>query len=83
MPTYDYKCLECGNIFELFQRINDDPISNCPNCNGHVKRLIGAGAGPIFKGKGFYQTDYKNNVKKSEDKPVEKKADTSSAEKTK
>jgi putative FmdB family regulatory protein len=83
MPTYDYKCLECGNIFELFQRINDDPISNCPNCNGHVKRLIGAGAGPIFKGKGFYQTDYKNTVKKSEDKPVEKKADTSSAEKTK
>lgn len=66
MPTYDYKCLDCGFTFEHFQRITEEPLSNCPNCNGHVKRLIGAGAGPIFKGSGFYQTDYKTPPKKSE-----------------
>jgi putative FmdB family regulatory protein len=61
MPTYDYKCLDCGNTFEYFQSINDEPLSVCPNCKGALKRLIGTGAGPIFKGSGFYQTDYKNN----------------------
>lgn len=66
MPTYDYKCLECENIFEVFQKITEDPITNCPKCNGKVKRLIGAGAGPIFKGSGFYQTDYKSGSKKPE-----------------
>lgn len=65
MPTYDYKCLECGTTFELFQKITDEPISNCNKCNGQVKRLIGAGAGPIFKGTGFYQTDYKNKSAES------------------
>ncbi|HKJ80919.1 MAG TPA: FmdB family zinc ribbon protein [Ignavibacteriaceae bacterium] len=61
MPTYDYKCLECNHTFEMFQSMTAEPIKNCPKCNGKVKRLIGAGAGPIFKGSGFYQTDYKNN----------------------
>lgn len=61
MPTYEYKCNECGNNFEEFQSITDEPIKTCPQCNGSVRRLIGAGAGPIFKGSGFYQTDYKNN----------------------
>ncbi|MCX7876931.1 MAG: zinc ribbon domain-containing protein [Melioribacteraceae bacterium] len=61
MPTYDYKCLDCENRFEYFQSIIDEPLSICPNCGGTVKRLIGAGAGPIFKGSGFYQTDYKSN----------------------
>ena len=61
MPTYDYKCLECNHTFEMFQSMTAEPIKNCPECNGKVKRLIGAGAGPIFKGSGFYQTDYKNN----------------------
>ncbi len=61
MPTYDYKCSECGYKFELFQTMSADPIDVCPKCNGKVKRLIGAGAGPIFKGSGFYQTDYKNS----------------------
>ena len=60
MPTYDYKCLSCGHTFELFQSMSDDPVSKCYKCNGKVKRLIGAGAGPIFKGSGFYHTDYKN-----------------------
>ncbi|GBD86251.1 zinc ribbon domain protein [bacterium BMS3Abin03] len=61
MPTYDYKCLECNNRFEMFQPIIAEPIKNCPKCGGKVKRLIGAGAEPIFKGTGFYQTDYKNS----------------------
>ena len=60
MPTYDYKCLDCGHTFEELQGINDEPLKICPNCGGHIKRLIGAGATPIFKGSGFYQTDYKN-----------------------
>lgn len=73
MPTYEYKCLECGHVFEIFQKMSDEPISECPKCKGKVKRLLGAGAGPIFKGSGFYQTDYKNTKpagsKSSKDKP--------------
>lgn len=65
MPTYEYKCLSCSNTFEVFQSMNAKLIDVCPKCGGKVKRLIGAGAGPIFKGKGFYQTDYKNSSKQS------------------
>ncbi|MGE5805283.1 MAG: FmdB family zinc ribbon protein, partial [Ignavibacteria bacterium] len=50
----------CGNKFEIFQSMKDEPVKTCPKCGGKVKRLIGSGAGPIFKGTGFYQTDYKN-----------------------
>ncbi|MGC8653747.1 MAG: FmdB family zinc ribbon protein [Candidatus Kryptoniota bacterium] len=59
MPTYEYKCQKCGYSFEEFQPINDDPLSTCPKCGGSVHRVIGAGAGLIFKGSGFYLTDYK------------------------
>lgn len=68
MPTYDYKCLKCNKKFEIFQSMNDELIKNCPYCNGEVKRLIGTGAGTIFKGTGFYQTDYKNSSKPSDSK---------------
>ncbi len=81
MPTYDYKCLDCGYTFEYFQRISEEHLTNCPNCNGHIKRLIGAGSIPIFKGSGFYQTDYKKSVNKSEKKQIEKKPDTTGNEK--
>ncbi len=64
MPTYDYKCTNCGHTFELFQKFSDLPITVCPQCGGAVKRLIGPGAGTIFKGSGFYQTDYKNKSSK-------------------
>ncbi len=67
MPTYEYKCLKCGEKFEVFQKFSDDPVKTCPKCDGEVKRLIGAGAGPIFKGSGFYQTDYKNSSKSGSD----------------
>jgi putative FmdB family regulatory protein len=61
MPTYDYKCLDCHHTFEFFQSMMDDPLIECPQCSGELKRLIGTGVGPIFKGSGFYQTDYKTN----------------------
>ncbi|MFA6596723.1 MAG: FmdB family zinc ribbon protein [Ignavibacteriaceae bacterium] len=60
MPTYDYKCLECNHNFETFQSMKDEHLTECPKCGGKIKRLIGAGSSPIFKGTGFYQTDYKN-----------------------
>ena len=59
MPTYDYKCTSCGHMFEHFQSMTEDPLTECPVCKGYVKRMIGAGLAPIFKGSGFYETDYK------------------------
>lgn len=61
MPTYEYKCKDCGKKFEAFQSMTDDPLTECKFCSGDVKRLIGTGAGIIFKGSGFYQTDYRND----------------------
>jgi putative FmdB family regulatory protein len=89
MPTYEYKCLACSNTFEVFQSMNDKLIEECPKCGGKVKRLIGAGSGPIFKGSGFYQTDYKNSSKpKSETEPettksIEKKSSVAPKKDTK
>jgi putative FmdB family regulatory protein len=59
MPTYEYECQKCGHRFELFQSIKDAPKKTCPECKGRVKRLLGTGAGLIFKGSGFYSTDYR------------------------
>jgi putative FmdB family regulatory protein len=69
MPTYEYKCTECGYMFELFQTMSAEPVKICPICKGRVKRLIGPGAGPIFKGTGFYQTDYKNTKSLKKESP--------------
>src|SRR5688500_4223411 len=61
MPTYEYKCDACGAEFERFQSITAEPIKRCPECGkAKVKRLIGTGAGLIFKGSGFYITDYRD-----------------------
>jgi len=61
MPTYDYECSACGHNFELFQSITANPVKKCPACHKpRAKRLIGTGAGIIFKGSGFYQTDYRS-----------------------
>jgi putative FmdB family regulatory protein len=60
MPTYEYECRDCGHAFERFQGINEDPISECPECAGRVRRLISSGGGLVFKGPGFYATDYKS-----------------------
>lgn len=59
MPTYDYECGKCKYRFELFQKMTDKPINSCPKCGSNVDRLIGSGSGIIFKGSGFYETDYK------------------------
>ena len=61
MPTYDYVCKSCGHQFERFQSITAQPIRECPKCEKRsVRRVITAGAGVIFKGSGFYQTDYRS-----------------------
>jgi putative FmdB family regulatory protein len=60
MPTYEYRCQKCDHTFEAFQSMTEKPLRKCPKCGGAVKRLISSGAGLIFKGAGFYITDYKN-----------------------
>ena len=61
MPTYEYACPKCGHEFEQFQSMRDEPLKKCPRCKkAGLKRLVGSGAGLIFKGTGFYITDYKN-----------------------
>jgi len=61
MPTYDYQCKKCGHRFERFQKMSDPPLKTCPECGGQVRRLIGTGAGVIFKGSGFHATDYRDS----------------------
>lgn len=62
MPTYDYECDACTHAFEKFQSINDPPLKKCPQCGQKkLRRLFGTGAGLIFKGSGFYQTDYRSD----------------------
>ena len=60
MPTYQYRCSKCGHEFELFQYITDKPVSKCSKCGGKVERLISGGSGVLFKGSGFYITDYRS-----------------------
>lgn len=66
MPTYEYECQKCGHEFERFQSMTDAPLKRCPECRGKVVRKIGTGAGLLFKGNGFYITDYRSdNYKKA------------------
>lgn len=69
MPTYEYECTSCYHRFEVFQSIIDKPIEKCPKCSKGLRRLISAGGGVIFKGSGFYATDYKKSTPKKEDTP--------------
>jgi len=62
MPTYEYRCGDCGREFELFQRMSDEPGAPCPECGSRAERLISAGAGLLFKGEGFYITDYRSDA---------------------
>ena len=61
MPTYEYQCDSCSHAFEQYQSIKDEPIKVCPVCQKPVRRLIGSGGGILFKGSGFYQTDYRSS----------------------
>ena len=92
MPTYNYYCSDCDTHFSYFQKMSESPISSCENCGGEVKRLITGGTGLIFKGSGFYLTDYKNSQKSTDDnsksnqkknensKPVEKEKNKETAD---
>ena len=95
MPTYEYKCKRCNHQFEAFQSMSDEPLSTCPECSGPVQRLIGGGAGIIFKGSGFYVTDSRksgsgaksggsngNGESKSDSASTEKTSDTGGEKKT-
>ena len=60
VPTYEYECQECGEVFEKFHKMTQRPRVKCPKCGGKAKKLLGTGAGIIFKGEGFYATDYRS-----------------------
>jgi len=60
MPTYTYECRDCGHTYDAFQSMKSDPDTVCPKCNGRVERRFGGGSGILFKGSGFYVTDYKS-----------------------
>lgn len=88
MPNYEYECQACGHAFEKFQYMTEQPIKKCPKCNkDKAKRLISAGSGIIFKGSGFYATDYRKDKNKSKPSscPMTKdnKPDCSSCQKSK
>ncbi len=80
MPTYDYECDACGHEMELFQRISEDPLKKCPECKKNkLRRLFGTGAAIVFKGSGFYETDYRSDsYKKGAEKAKDSKSDSKS-----
>ena len=85
MPTYDYQCGACNHQWELFQSMNDSPVKSCPKCKKRkAKRLLGLGAGLIFKGTGFYETDYKKKSggEKSENSSESKSSGSGSSDKS-
>ena len=84
MPTYDYECDACEHTWELFQRISEDPVKACPECKKKkARRLFGTGAAIMFKGSGFYETDYRSDsYKKGADKDKKSKNDSSSDSKS-
>jgi putative FmdB family regulatory protein len=65
MPTYGYRCRSCGNEFEVLQKISDPPLKTCPKCAGKLDKMVYA-AGIIYKGSGYYNTDYKSGSKGAE-----------------
>lgn len=83
MPTYEYICEDCGHQFECFQSITAKTLQKCPECGKRgLKRLIGIGSGVIFKGNGFYQTDYRSQDYKKARENEKNAKTTASKEKT-
>jgi len=66
MPTYEYECEKCGHRFEVFQSMTEPHRKRCPKCRGKVRRLVSGGAGIVFKGSGFYATDYRSSSYKEQ-----------------
>ena len=83
MPTYQYQCTKCGHELEELQSFAEPPLVHCPNCNNDtLVRVISSGSGLIFKGSGFYGTDYKKSGSSKEEKPAPKKKDEKKSEST-
>lgn len=81
MPTYEYECAQCQERFEVFQKMTEPPLQTCPRCNGKVRRLVGSGAGVIYKGAGFYTTEYRSeSYKRKEKEEAQQKTACGSAE---
>lgn len=81
MPTYDYVCDACGHKFEEFQSISDKPLKKCPKCKkSKLRRLFGTGAAVVFKGSGFYQTDYRSEAYKKAAQADKSAGETKSSE---
>ncbi len=84
MPTYEYECLSCGTHFDAFQRMSDSHLDRCVQCKGTVRRIVSGGSGLIFKGSGFYITDYaKGKGKKTETSESPKEVSKSKSSETK
>jgi len=82
MPTYEYQCLKCKRHHEAFQAITAKPLTSCPRCRGRLKRLLGSGSGFLFKGSGFYITDYRSkgyHEAKKKDQPSTTSSSSSSS----
>lgn len=82
MPSYDYDCSSCGRTTEIFQSITAPPVEKCPHCGGRVTRRISGGTGLIFKGSGFYLTDYKNAGAKNGDGKADQATSTTGGNET-
>ena len=82
MPTYEYRCTKCGYDFEEFQSITAPPITFCPECDGRTERVITGGVGFLFKGSGFYKTDYRSDKYKADARKDTVTATTSSSSKS-
>lgn len=76
MPTYEYECTKCGHTFERFQSMMEEPVKRCPECRCKVRRIVSGGAGFIFKGSGFYETDYRSDHYRKREKEDKKAATT-------
>jgi putative FmdB family regulatory protein len=88
LPTYEYECEKCGHRFEVFQSMTEPPRKRCPKCRGKLRRLVGGGAGIVFKGSGFYTTDYrsssyKEQKRKESGEPAKPKAESKDSPKKK
>jgi len=82
VPTYSYECGSCGNVFDVFHGMSAEPKIKCESCGKKCHRLMGTGAGIIFKGSGFYETDFKDKKGKAPEKTSTAKSDSNSAPST-